>query len=423
MSKRKTSVSDFIDIMDGEVNEAAAFAPQTNYKQSTKGIGPTEINPFILEMTQVEESAPKALAEREQTVSKPLAEMSTKKESVSNASPKALAEREQTVSKPLAESDILGLIGKEKKLLFFIFQKCVSLGSLETQIVTTEELLSFLDVSSIRLRNLIFRLQYEKQLLKVTQVHLGRSGWRKFSLEKEVFQIIRLHLSSDKALAEREQSVSNASPKALAYPLAEPSRQTDRGLVSQFENEENSFPKKETKEKLSTLSNSAKRQTTWNFANLDFSAVHPINLTIVNVAIQRDAEMTLTQEVVQDFINRFATYLSFQNAKKIQNSCGLFCSELKKLINPSENGRTQVLDFETEAERKINAEMAQKIIKIQMENELVEKARELSSDKEKFESEKEVWMQKVRNSSQGISLSEEIIYITAFGSWKEAQQK
>jgi hypothetical protein len=52
-------------------------------------------------------------------------------------------------------------------------------------------------------------------------VHLGRSGWRKFSLDKEVFQIIRIHLSSGIALAEREQTVSNASPKALAYPLAE----------------------------------------------------------------------------------------------------------------------------------------------------------------------------------------------------------
>ena len=38
----------------------------------------------MLEMTQVEKSAPKALAEREQTVSKALAEMSTKKESVSD---------------------------------------------------------------------------------------------------------------------------------------------------------------------------------------------------------------------------------------------------------------------------------------------------------------------------------------------------
>ena len=103
---------------------------------------------------------------------KPLAE---REQTVSNASPKVLAKREQHVSKPLAENDVLGLIGKEKRLLFFIFQKCESSGALETPIVTTEELLTNLDVSSVRLRNLIFRLQEQKQLIKVTQVHLGLS--------------------------------------------------------------------------------------------------------------------------------------------------------------------------------------------------------------------------------------------------------
>ncbi len=168
-------------------------------------------------------ASPKALAEREHTVSIALAESAFKNQSVSIASPKALATREHTVSNALAENDILGLIGKEKKLLFFVFQKCESIGALETPIITTEEMLKLLDVSSVRLRNLIFRLQEEKRIIKVTQVHLGRSGWRRFRLEKDVFQIIRIHLSSEKALAEREHTVSIASPKALAYPLAEAS--------------------------------------------------------------------------------------------------------------------------------------------------------------------------------------------------------
>ena len=159
------------------------------------------------------------IAKSIQNESKPLAE---REQTVSKASPKALANREQSVSRALAENDVLGLIGKEKKLLFLIYQKCESSGALETPIVTTEELLKTLEVSSVRLRNLIFRLQEQKAVIKVTRVHLGRSGWRRFSIEKEVFQHIRLHLSSEKPLAEREQTVSIASPKALAYPLAEP---------------------------------------------------------------------------------------------------------------------------------------------------------------------------------------------------------
>ena len=193
---------------------------------SGKVVGPEAFVPTFTGLV----SESKALAEREQIVSQPLAEVASRKESVSNASSKALAEREQIVSQPLAEEDILGLIGKEKKLLFFIFQKCESIGALETPIVTTEEMLKFLDVSSVRLRNLIFRLQEVKAVLTVTQVHLGRSGWRRFRLEKDVFQVIRIHLSSEKALAEREQTVSIASSKALAYPLAEPPYSSSNNL-------------------------------------------------------------------------------------------------------------------------------------------------------------------------------------------------
>ena len=210
-----------VDVAASPSNADAGIPLKDQLSVKPKRLSESPPKPLAMREQTVSNASPKPLATREQSVSKALAENSLEEESVSNASPKPLATREQSVSKALAETDVLGLIGKEKKLLFFIFQKCESVGSLETQIVTTEELLKSLDVSSVRLRNLIFRLQEEKRLIKVTQVHLGRSGWRKFSLDKEVFQIIRIHLSSEKALAEREQSVSIASPKALAYPLAE----------------------------------------------------------------------------------------------------------------------------------------------------------------------------------------------------------
>ena len=210
--KSKVSVDDFAFIEEEESQPLNLIA---------KSIF-SESKPLAEREQTVSIASPKALANREQSVSRALAESDVKNETVSIASPKALANREQSVSRALAESDVLGLIGKEKKLLFFIYQKCESSGALETPIITTEELLKTLDVSSVRLRNLIFRLQEQKAVIKVTQVHLGRSGWRKFSIEKKVFQYIRLHLSSEKPLAAREQTVSIASPKALAYPLAEP---------------------------------------------------------------------------------------------------------------------------------------------------------------------------------------------------------
>ena len=212
MAKNKITSNDFLRFLDDEESgsDVVAFAPKD--KNDHKALAEREQSVSI--------ASPKALAKGEQSVSKALAESLSKIESVSIASPKALAKGEQSVSKALAETDVLGLIGKEKKLLFFIYQKCEDNGSLETPIITSEDLLKYLEVSSVRLRNLIFRLQDQKNIIRVTQVHLGRSGWRRFSIEKDVFQIIRLHTSSTKALAEREQSVSIASPKALAYPLA-----------------------------------------------------------------------------------------------------------------------------------------------------------------------------------------------------------
>ncbi len=175
--KSKVSVDDFVFFDEQESQPLNIIAKSIQ----------NESKPLAEREQTVSIASPKALADREQYVSKPLAENDAKMQTVSIASPKALVDREQYVSKPLAENDVLGLIGKEKKLLFFIYQKCESSGALETPIVTTEELLKTLDVSSVRLRNLIFRLQDQKAVIKVTRVHLGRSGWRRFSIEKEVF--------------------------------------------------------------------------------------------------------------------------------------------------------------------------------------------------------------------------------------------
>lgn len=131
-----------------------------------------------------------------------LAESSQQPDSVSNASPKPLADplamREHSVSNALAEIAFEALIGKEKKLLQFIFKKCQTTGSLETPILTTEEILQNLEIGSERLRNLIYRLG-KKNFLAVISVKNGRSGWRKFRLSQKVFQQITFN-----------ESVSNA---------------------------------------------------------------------------------------------------------------------------------------------------------------------------------------------------------------------
>ena len=163
------------------------------------------------------------LAMREQTVSNGFFEGSQKGDSVSNAYAEALADplamREQTVSKPLAKDDFEALVGKERKLLLFIFNRCQNLGALETAFITTEELRQFLEISSGRLRNVIYRLSC-KGFLEVAAVKNGRSGWRKFQIKLDLFQKLCLQQSVSNELAMREHRVSIASPKAYAEALA-----------------------------------------------------------------------------------------------------------------------------------------------------------------------------------------------------------
>jgi len=181
------------------------------------------LEPLAMREQTVSITAAEPLAIREQTVSNIESDSVSKKDSVSNAYAEALAEplamREQTVSNAYAKSDFESLVGKEKKLLFFVFKKCQLLGALETSPITTEELRQLLEVSAERLRNVIFRLS-QKDFLEVTSVKNGRSGWRKFKINKELFQRFCLDESVSSTLAMREQTVSIASPKAYAEPLA-----------------------------------------------------------------------------------------------------------------------------------------------------------------------------------------------------------
>ena len=172
-----------------------------------------------------EQTVSKALANREQTVSKPLA---NREQTVSKplAEPLAepLANREQSVSKPLANAQktrgteaIEILVGNEKTLLTFLFQKCQAIGSLESMAITTQELKNLLKINAEHLRNLIYRI-VKKGIIEINTLKKGRAGWRKFRFTKETFQYLSLEQSVSKPLANREQSVS----KPLAEPLAEP---------------------------------------------------------------------------------------------------------------------------------------------------------------------------------------------------------
>ncbi len=319
------------------------------------------LKPLAEREQTVSNASPNTLAGREHNVSKPLAgaraSNGRKSETVSNASPNTLAGREHNVSKPLAETDVLGLVGKERKLLFFIFQKCEAIGSLETQIITTEDLLICLDVSSVRLRNLIFRLQDGKKLIRVTKVHIGRSGWRQFALEKECFRVIRMHLSSSNSLAEREQTVSNASPKPLAYPLAEPSS-SSRDL----------FIKEE----------STTTQTGDLISRIDLSLVKHLGVTTSVLSRCVELYPVLKPEQLEVLAYRFAEFAK-DPKNKVQNARGFFIS----LAKQASEGQVPLDHIETPDER---------LMRLFVSRQVDAKTKRINFEQKALEFECEVWL-------------------------------
>lgn len=262
-----------------------------------------------------EQTVSRPLVNREQTVSKPLAnreqEDGEKNETVSKplAKPLAieLAEREQTVSKPLANVSkikkaeaIETLVGNERILLNFIFQKCKLIGSLESPTITTDEIRNLLKIKAEHLRNLIYRLS-NKGVIEISKLKNGRAGWRKFQFSKEVFQYLSLNHTVSNALANREHTVSNALAKPLAEPLA--SSSSSSGSIY---NNINTTTTSDTRNAMNvTISE--------EWQNIDIEPLSKIGFTKTHL-VQIASQNKLPIKAVQDSIYAFAFDLN-ENAK------------------------------------------------------------------------------------------------------------
>lgn len=114
---------------------------------------------------------------------------------------------------------------------------------------------------------------------------------------------------------------------------------------------------------------------TW-FKELDFSKVSPIGPMLVNATIRSLVQQKLNPEVVQDFLNRFTSWVATQS--RVSNMVGLFCDKLKELAN---EGDSPVLACMTEEERQIELAYAAQVEKARAELDLIQKARALEREK------------------------------------------
>ena len=124
----------------------------------------------------------------------------------------------------------------------------------------------------------------------------------------------------------------------------------------------------------------------------------------VNSSIRDLVQERLSPEIVQEFLNKFKSWLAQQS--RIQNPLAMFCEKLKEL---AVEGDSAILACMTEEERLIEVEFAQQIEKARLEMALIAKSKEHSA-KQEFETKFETWYaQTSRNEHELLQASTSLI--------------
>ena len=356
MAKAKTTSADFARFLE-DSEEPAAFARPETRNEPLADREQSVSKPVAKKAVSPSETVSKVKADREQSVSKPLAGLTAKTtEPLAYTLADPLADREQSVSKPVAKCDFDGLVGKEKDLIVFIFEKCQAAGSLESPILTTEDLCGRLKINAGGLRNLIFRLS-QKQLLNVSQLKLGRASQRRFSLPKDLFQQIHLGLTVSKPLASHEQTVSKPYAYTLAEPLAGPSSSSRDLLI---------------KEESTTT------QVGSELSQIDLSRVQSFGITQSTLARCVELYPGLKSEQLEVLVIRFAEFAK-DPKNKVQNARGFFIS----LAEQASKGQIPLDHIETPDAR---------LMRLFLEREKEARARRVDIERAAQEFECDTWL-------------------------------
>lgn len=212
MAKTKTNVTDFMDLMDEEINssERAAFHPKTDNKQITNGY-------------QTDNGTEKeTITNRQQTDSKQIANLSEKNETDNKQVTKRITERitigQQTDNKQITKSGFESLVGNEKNLLLLIFKECLRIGNLISPEITLSHIYESLKINPGVAKMVIHRL-VKKGVIKREISKTGRGGWIKFSIQKELYQDLRIRESDNKEITNGYQSDNKQVTKRVTEQI------------------------------------------------------------------------------------------------------------------------------------------------------------------------------------------------------------
>ncbi len=280
---------------------------------------------------------------------------------------------QQTSNKPttkLFASGVNRLSGHGLTVLEILFKKCITNGSRQTGPLSIEAITSLASGPATRtMQTVIYRLAKDGYIFRA-EFKAGRGGWTSYEIPQDIYnQMVQF---SSKLTTNVQHNLQQTYNKPTSIPTSELTTSAPSKLVSNINN---------------NLTNSLEpkfEKPTW-FKDLNFTAVHPIGPMQVNSSIRDLVQERLSPETVQEFLNKFKSWLAQQS--RIQNPLAMFCEKLKEL---AVEGDSAILACMTEEERRIELEFAQQVEKAKAEMALIVKSKEHSANQE-FESRFENW--------------------------------
>ena len=252
MSKKKTSTDDFLRLLDDEEtsSQPVAFSPHADNKQRTL---------YETKLSQSESSLPsekfttsktdskritngqqtdnsgkdKRITNGQQTDNKQVAGISSKSETDNKQVTKRITEQitieQQTDNKRITKCGFEALVGNEKSLLLLIFKECLRIGSLISPEITLSHIHDSLEISPGVAKMVIHRLVI-KGVIRREFSKTGRGGWIKFSIEKELYQDLRIRESDNKEITNGYQSDNKRVTKQVTEQITTPPYSSSNNL-------------------------------------------------------------------------------------------------------------------------------------------------------------------------------------------------
>ena len=158
----------------------------------------------------------------QQTDNKRVTKLSIKSETDNKRVTKRITEQitigQQTDNKRITKCGFESLVGNEKNLLLLIFKECLRIGSLISPEITLSHINESLEISSGVAKMVIHRL-VKKDVIKRENSKTGRGGWIKFSIQKELYQDLRIRESDNKEITNGYQSDNKRVTKRVTEQI------------------------------------------------------------------------------------------------------------------------------------------------------------------------------------------------------------